>query len=109
MPKAEPSPRYSWTTEARYWRVITTSVMPWRLSSSIMWTIAGRSTTGTIGLGRRIVSGRRREPSPPAMITAFTVASWREKTQVRNDRAGLRFMGHVLALGGGCRRYVAPD
>ena len=31
----------------------------------------GRPATGTSGLGWRLVSGRRREPSPPAMTTAF--------------------------------------
>ena len=31
----------------------------------------GRPATGTSGLGIRLVSGRRREPSPPAMTTAF--------------------------------------
>ena len=32
----------------------------------------GRPATGTSGLGRLLVSGRRREPSPPAITTAFT-------------------------------------
>src|SRR5256712_5325339 len=37
-----------------------------------MCSMIGRPATGTSGLGRRLVSGRRREPSPPAMTTAFT-------------------------------------
>ncbi len=31
----------------------------------------GRPATGTRGFGCRLVSGRRRDPSPPAMTTAF--------------------------------------
>src|SRR5438552_4088746 len=37
-----------------------------------MCSMIGRPATGTSGLGRLLVSGRRREPSPPAMTTAFT-------------------------------------
>src|SRR3712207_6775526 len=59
-------------TLARYWTVTTISVMPWILSSSMIWAITWRSTIGTMGLGRLIVRGRRREPSPPAITTAFT-------------------------------------
>src|SRR5260370_9160951 len=58
---------------ARYWTVTTTSVMPWVLSRLRICSMTGRPTIGTIGLGRMIVSGRRREPSPPAMTTAFIV------------------------------------
>jgi hypothetical protein len=36
-----------------------------------MCAITGLSTSGTIGLGRLIVRGRRREPAPPAIMTAF--------------------------------------
>ena len=36
-----------------------------------MCSIIGRLTSGSIGLGAFDVSGRRRVPSPPAMITAF--------------------------------------
>ena len=36
-----------------------------------MCSIIGRLTSGSIGLGALEVSGRRRVPSPPAMITAF--------------------------------------
>ena len=34
--------------------------------------IIGRLAIGSIGFGAFEVSGRRRVPSPPAMITAFT-------------------------------------
>src|SRR5438270_630786 len=37
-----------------------------------MCSMIGRPATGTSGFGRLLVSGRRREPSPPAMTTAFT-------------------------------------
>ena len=40
-----------------------------------MCSIIGRLARGSIGLGWLEVSGRRRVPSPPAMITAFTVSS----------------------------------
>src|SRR5919197_5352069 len=59
---------------ARYCTVTTTSVMSWRLSSRRMCSITGRLTIGTMGLGRPTVKGRRREPSPPAMTTAFICA-----------------------------------
>ena len=36
-----------------------------------MCSIIGRLTSGAIGLGWFDVSGRRRLPSPPAMMTAF--------------------------------------
>src|SRR6476661_6257548 len=45
--------------------------MPCRLRRLKMCSITGASTIGTIGLGRPMVRGRRREPSPPAMTTAF--------------------------------------
>src|SRR5438034_946157 len=37
-----------------------------------MCSMIGRPATGTSGLGMLLVSGRRREPSPPAITTAFT-------------------------------------
>jgi hypothetical protein len=37
-----------------------------------MCSMMGRLHTGSMGLGWLAVSGRRRVPSPPAMITAFT-------------------------------------
>src|SRR5579884_1052743 len=45
--------------------------MPWRRSRSSTCSMTGLLTMGTIGLGRLIVRGRRREPSPPAITTAF--------------------------------------
>jgi hypothetical protein len=36
-----------------------------------MCSMIGRFATGTIGFGRLIVSGFRRVPKPPAMITPF--------------------------------------
>src|SRR4051812_5463609 len=47
------------------------SSKPWSFSSRTMCSIIGRLANGIIGLGRFEVSGRRRVPSPPAMITAF--------------------------------------
>src|SRR5207302_73185 len=37
-----------------------------------MCSITGVPTTGTSGFGYLLVSGRSRDPSPPAMTTAFT-------------------------------------
>src|SRR5438093_7714312 len=61
-------------TFARYWRVTTASLKPCRFTRSKMWPRHGLFTIATIGLGRLIVSGRRRLPSPPAITTAFTFA-----------------------------------
>ncbi len=55
--------------------VTTISSMPCSFSRSMMCSIIGRLTSGSIGLGALLVSGRRRVPSPPAMITAFTARS----------------------------------
>src|ERR1700726_4215865 len=57
----------------RYAIVMITSLMPWSRSNRRMCSITGVPATGTSGLGWRLVSGRSREPSPPAMTTAFTV------------------------------------
>src|SRR5450756_2617810 len=57
------------------WSVATTSVSPCQWHSPRMCSMIGRLTIGTIGLGRRDVSGRRRVPSPPAMMTAFIGSS----------------------------------
>src|SRR5579859_4455888 len=46
--------------------------MPCSLSRRRMCSSTGVPTTGTSGLGRRLVNGRSRAPSPPAMTTAFT-------------------------------------
>ena len=51
--------------------VTTMSSKPCFFSSSTMCSIIGRLAIGIIGLGWLEVSGRRRVPSPPAMITAF--------------------------------------
>ncbi|CAB5041889.1 unannotated protein [freshwater metagenome] len=40
-----------------------------------MCSIIGRFTSGNIGFGVFEVSGRRRVPSPPAIITAFTIGT----------------------------------
>src|SRR5487761_1142008 len=55
----------------RYCRVMITSVIPCRRSRRRTCSMQGRPTTGTSGLGRRLVSGRSRLPSPPAITTAF--------------------------------------
>src|SRR5918997_1279651 len=57
-------------TDERNCTVATTSVMPCLRSRTRMCSIIGRFTMGSMGLGMLLVSGRRREPSPPAMITA---------------------------------------
>src|SRR5690242_2366394 len=58
---------------ARKATVTTMSSKPCSFSSSTMCSIIGRLAIGIIGLGWFDVRGRRRVPSPPAMITAFTV------------------------------------
>src|SRR5215472_2821747 len=45
--------------------------MPCRRSRSTMCSMTGLLATGARGLGRREVSGRNRDPSPPAITTAF--------------------------------------
>ena len=52
--------------------VTTISSKPWVFNNVTMCSIIGRLTMGIMGLGMFEVSGRRRVPSPPAMITAFT-------------------------------------
>src|SRR4051812_1058274 len=52
-------------------RVTTISSKPCSFSRRTMCSIIGRLARGIIGLGEFDVSGRRRVPSPPAMITAF--------------------------------------
>ena len=53
----------------------TMSSKPCRLSSSMMCSMHGLPTIGTIGFGWFDVSGRRRVPSPPAMTTAFIASA----------------------------------
>src|SRR5437660_6623792 len=55
--------------------VTTMSSKPWRCSSRTMCSIIGRLARWIIGFGWLEVSGRRRVPSPPAMITAFIAYS----------------------------------
>src|SRR5688500_9495616 len=57
---------------ARKATVTTMSSKPCSFRSSTMCSIIGRLAIGIIGFGWFEVSGRRRVPSPPAMITAFT-------------------------------------
>src|SRR3954453_3096835 len=45
--------------------------MPCRLQRPTIASIIGWLANGSMGLGQFDVSGRRRVPSPPAMITAF--------------------------------------
>src|SRR5262249_13905436 len=47
------------------------SVMPCSLSSRTICSMMGILSAGVSGLGRCEVRGRRRVPSPPAMMTAF--------------------------------------
>src|SRR5213593_5227457 len=54
-----------------YSTVATTSRSWWRRRWRRMCSMIGRPATGTSGLGMLLVRGRRREPSPPAMTTAF--------------------------------------
>src|SRR5438270_2363673 len=51
--------------------VTTISSNPCCFRRRTMCSIIGRLARGSIGLGEFDVSGRRRVPSPPAMITAF--------------------------------------
>src|SRR5579872_947435 len=59
----------------RYCTVATTSRSWWRRRCRRMCSMIGRPATGTSGFGCRLVSGRRRDPSPPAITTAFIVPS----------------------------------
>src|SRR5437773_4512086 len=107
MPTDPPSPNESWICDARYCSVTNASVMPCLCSRSKMCPRHGLLTIDTIGLGRLIVSGRRRLPSPPAITTACICREHR--------RAGARADGQLLrgelaagereALGRRDRRY----
>src|SRR3984893_4264089 len=70
MSSSAPSPRRLRISAPRYASVTTTWVIPCSLSSRRMCSSTGVPTTGTSGLGRRLVRGRSRAPSPPAMTTA---------------------------------------
>ena len=73
--------------------VTITSSKPCRASSSMMCSMHGLPTIGTIGFGWFEVSGRRRVPSPPAMTTAFIAAPpsrARAHVEQRRDAAPAR-------------------
>ncbi len=69
-PCAEPSPKYSSNTSARYEVARTTRVMPASRARASMWAVTGTPATASIGFGADIVSGRSRLPCPPTSITA---------------------------------------
>ena len=78
--------------------VTTISSKPWRFSSPTMCSIIGRLTSGSIGLGALEVSGRRRVPSPPAMMTAFMWGRYprsavADRRRPRPSRRALRAIG----------------
>src|SRR3990172_7255818 len=62
-------------TSALYPQSRTASVMPSRASQRTWYSRMGVPATSIIGLGRSLVRGRRRSPSPPAMIRAYIVKS----------------------------------
>src|SRR5688572_23319150 len=86
MPTAPPSPKLSWICDARYCSVTNASSMPWRWRRSKMCPRQGLLTIETIGLGRLIVRGRRRLPSPPAMTTACIGPSLGERGSAEGRR-----------------------
>ncbi len=65
--------RSKWSSTAFLVRLVTrsTSRRPAREASSTTYSMAGRSTTGSISLGRDLVAGRNLVPRPAAGITAF--------------------------------------
>jgi hypothetical protein len=63
----------SWSNASgRYMVDSTTSVNPPAASWRRVWSRNGSLANGISGLGRVLVSGRRRVPKPPARITACT-------------------------------------
>src|SRR5687767_9216677 len=62
--------------------------MPWRCRRSKMCPRQGLLTIETIGLGRLIVRGRRRLPSPPAMTTACMGPSLGERGSAQSFPPG---------------------
>src|SRR5580704_12856024 len=88
MSSSAPSPRRLRISAPRYASVTTTWVIPCSLSSRRMCSSTGVPTTGTSGLGRRLVSGRSRAPSPPAMTTAFTRPPPRHRSADSDHMAG---------------------
>ena len=69
--------------------VTTMSSKPCWRSRLTTCSIMGRLAMGSIGLGWFEVSGRRRVPSPPAMITAFMGASIGDPTPPPSGSRGL--------------------
>ena len=86
--------------------VTTMSVTPCRCSSDTMCSIIGRPTSGSIGLGRFDVCGRRRVPSPPAMMTAFIR---RSRSGGRAPSLAQRGAGRPDVAGGGDPGQRQPD
>ena len=65
----------SWSkASGRYMVESTTSVKPPAASWRRVWSRNGSLANGISGLGRVLVSGRRRVPNPPARMTACTWA-----------------------------------
>ena len=63
----------SWSkASGRYMVDSTTSVKPPAASWRRVWSRNGSLAKGISGLGRVLVSGRRRVPNPPARMTACT-------------------------------------
>src|SRR5437773_10553487 len=94
MPTDPPSPNESWICDARYCSVTNASVMPCLCGRSKMCPRHGLLTVDTIGLGRLIVSGRRRLPSPPAITTACIC---REHRRARARADGQLLRGELAA------------
>src|SRR5439155_635670 len=70
-PVGEPAPKSLRLDAPRDCIVATMSRRWWRGRWGRMCSMLGRPAAGTRGLGMVLVSGRRRDPSPPAMTTAL--------------------------------------
>src|SRR4051812_44309447 len=70
-----------------------------------MCSIIGWLTTGIIGFGWLLVSGRRRVPSPPARITAFIAIRF-SQGDLRNLVRRATTRGATFAQRGACSRDV---
>src|SRR3954471_17403054 len=80
----------------------TTSLTPWRASSSSWWWANGRPATGTSALGMASVNGPMRVPRPPARITTCTSVPHRDHPAVVIEEEadlGQPLGGHRLAQG----------
>src|SRR5215213_5254335 len=93
---------------ARNATVTTMSSNPCRASSRTMCSIIGWLTTGIIGFGWLLVSGRNRVPSPPAKITAF-MASWSSYSDDPLRARGAPFAQCDARCGYVLRRRVVPE